>query len=310
MLFSFLIPCFYFVIERYLPSSLFSCFAKVAPVTARLLGAKNDDNISAAYRVPLPERYAHVLLGYEPLYTSFLQKRKKKSKAQIAAERAGPSRKRKRVSFKGKSVEAVELSSETEVNLHRTRTQDLAGTIREPLQEEYEEGEEEMGGDLGELPSLLPKKTKKVIKNKGTPSHTKRAPANAETDAAELKKQRLELGSVLANDARKEDAVAEKSPPGKVPVQKDAPSKDTTAETSSPVPFIFAPQSKQGQPILITDSVRANPRLGFPVLQGVCLPEDMKLVPSDLEGNIVDMFSHLTLVSTSTELFFFFVSFE
>lgn len=174
----------------------------------------------------------------------------------------------------------------------------MIGKIREPREEDFLEEEQEMAGDLGDLPSLLSKKKSKTIKSsaKGAPSQTKRAPIMAEADTAELKKQKTLPGSGSGKAAQKDKSISEK-----VSVEIDVPKpknfEDTLAETSSPVPFIFAPQIKEGKPVLLTDSVRTNPRLGLPVLQGVCLPEDMKQIPSDFESNIVDMFSHLTLVS-------------
>lgn len=57
----------------------FLFLAEVSPVSARLIKAKNDNNIRAAYAIPKEERYAHVLLGYEPTYTSYLIQRKKRS---------------------------------------------------------------------------------------------------------------------------------------------------------------------------------------------------------------------------------------
>lgn len=159
-----------------------------------------------------------------------------------------------------------------------------------------------MGGELGDLRSLLPsKKSRKtvIISAKGVPSQSKRALANTETDVAKLKKQRLVLGSGSGKDARKDKVAADKVAAEKAPTENEAPPKDVNAEDSSHIPFIFAPQTKQGKPVLLTDSVRANPRLGLPLLQGVCLPEDMKQLPYDLEGNIVDMFSHLTLANQS-----------
>lgn len=45
---------------------------KPSPNSARLLKAKSDDHIKAAYVVPKEERFPHVLLGYEPTYTSYL----------------------------------------------------------------------------------------------------------------------------------------------------------------------------------------------------------------------------------------------
>lgn len=248
--------------------------------------------------MPHAQRLAHVLLGYEPTYTSYLQKRKKKTKEQLAAERAGPSKKRKRSSFKGKSV-AIEVSSATETDLHGSQLQDLIGRVRVPLEVEFEEEEEEeqMAGDLGDLPSLV-KKPKRTVTAlvKGTPSQSKRAPAATETDPAELKKQRLVLASGSGKVLRKDKNIAENTV-----AQKDPPPRITNAEASVSTPFIFAPQVREGTPVLVTDSVRSNPRLGLPMLQGVCLPEDMTQVPSDLEGNIVEMFSHLTLVCTTSE---------
>lgn len=111
-------------------------------------------------------------------------------------------------------------------------------------------------------------------------------------------------GSGSRKDVQKEKTISKKSP-----AKKDAPLKDTNAEASAPTPFIFAPQIKQGKPVLVTDSIRANPRLALPVLQGVCLPEDMKQLLADLEGNIVDMFSHLALVSFYTEVVLYFLVF-
>lgn len=161
------------------------------------------------------------------------------------------------------------MSSESKIDLHRAHIQDLVGKVREPLEEEFEDEEEEMRGDLDNLqgpkPSKKPKKTI-VAPARGTPSQAKRAPVNTETDAAELKKQRLVLGLGSGKDARKDKTVAEKSSPEKAPVEEEAPSKGVNAEASSPTPFTFAPQIKQGQPVLISVSVRANPRLGLPVL--------------------------------------------
>lgn len=126
------------------------------------------------------ERYAHVLLEYEPTYTSFLQQRKKK----------------KRLSSKGKSVEPVEVSSDSEIDLHRVGLQEMVGKIKEPLEEEFVEEEENMGEGLDDLPSLLNKK-KKSKKTTAPPTMTtKRAPLTGDaTASAEQKKQRVQLGS-------------------------------------------------------------------------------------------------------------------
>lgn len=186
------------------------------------------------------------------------------------------------------------MSSDSELDLHRTKLQDLVGKIREPLEDDFDE--DIMGGNMDDLPSLLNKKKAKKKKTiavvASPPPQTKRAPTVSGTVTSEQKKQRL-LGSGSGGDALKEKEAPEKNVP-----EKDVPANDAQVQTSAPVPFVFSPLVRQGQPVLTTDSVRANLRLGLPMLQGLCLPEDMKQLPSDLEGNIVEMFSHPTLVSS------------
>lgn len=142
--------------------------------------------------------------------------------------------------------------------------------------------------DLNDLPPLNPKKK---AKGKGI-AVTKRAPGVGDAKATEQKKQKLVPGLGV-----------EKKSPEKIALEKPPSKKEKTTPPSSSVPFQFNAMVRPGVPILTTDSIRANPRLGFAMLHGVCLPEDMKQIPADLEGNIVDLFSHMALVSSFLEMF-------
>lgn len=192
------------------------------------------------------EQYAHVLLEYEPLYTSFLQQRKNKSKEQLAAEQVGPSRKRKRGRAKGKSVEAV-----------------VVGKIREPLEEDFKEESESMGDDLDDLPSLLDKKRakkKKIVSGVASP-HLR--PVITEATSSEQKKQRL-LGSGSGADVLKE-----KEAPKKIVPEGNVSEK----EASPPAPYVFSPQVRWDSPCLPRTGVRENRRLGLPMMQGLSYPK-------------------------------------
>lgn len=75
-------------------SNLFN--ADVSPINTKLLKEKHDSHICVAYAIPIKERYAHTLLGYEPSYTSYPKQWKKKTKTS-KTEEGEPSRKRKRI---------------------------------------------------------------------------------------------------------------------------------------------------------------------------------------------------------------------
>lgn len=102
----------------------------MSPVTKILLKAKDEDQIGVAYRIPLPNRFAHVLLDYKPSYTSLLKKRQKPKKD---TEGAGTSKKRKgKGKGKGKAPAMVKIldddkKSEGEVDLHGVSLEKLIG---------------------------------------------------------------------------------------------------------------------------------------------------------------------------------------
>lgn len=102
------------------------------------------------------------MLGYEPIYTSYLKKRTKKGKGSKVEEGESSKNRKGEPSRKGKEVVAIEVSSDSEIDLHRTKIQDLIGKVREPRDSNFDEGI--MGGDLDDLPSLV--HTKRNLKPK------------------------------------------------------------------------------------------------------------------------------------------------
>lgn len=275
-------------------------------MSARLLRAKNDDHIQAAYGIPVEQRSAHILLGYKPLYTSFLKKRKKVPKKKNITEEAGPSRKRKRAVNKGKAIVPISIPSDSGSSSFKTESESdlfrgvehLLGRIREPREVEFLE--EESGEVMDDLPSLFPAKKKTKTRKNGSspvaPNATTKRTTDADNTAVAAELQKKQKMLMLGSGADIGGSKGSKSP-----LRIDVPDKEIgkgVAEVTSS-PFQFIPTLKSGKPVLVSESVREHPTLALSVLKGVCLPEDMKKVPSDLDSNITEMFSHMTLACQS-----------